>query len=264
MYPELFSFSYNAFIKPTSLMKKILILFLSFVIMPFIGRSQDVMFAGYEHRVNPAMNVAYRDAVKNLKTSCQQNKSAAVWSSFTFDDNSYIHFVPIKAFGDLDKNMFADLEGKVGKEGMGKLFTDMDKCTETQSSFICIRMTALTYNAPSQGDENFSSVLYWTPTPGKEAEAELLIAEWHKLHVNKKAQLSMVTYKMLFGGDTGYAFVSTGKNELDVATRSAKTNELFGQEAASLWARSMAITKKYDTKTGWYVGELSNVPVKPQ
>jgi hypothetical protein len=171
--------------------------------------------------------------------------------------------VPIKAFGDLDKNMFSDLETKVGKDGISKIWSDIDKCTESQSSFVCIRMAAYTYNAPSQGDENYSNVLYWTPIPGKEAEAELIIAEWHKLHVSRKAQLSMVTYKVLFGGDPGYVFVSTGKDPLDLASREAKTNELFGQEASSLWSRTMAITKKNDTKTAWVLAELSNLAVKP-
>jgi hypothetical protein len=244
-------------------MKKILLLLFSLVSISFSGNSQDVMFAGYQHQVKPSMNVSYRDAAKNLKTACQQSKSAAVWSSFQFDDNTYIHFVPIKAFGDLDKNMFSDLEAKVGKEGISKIWSDIDKCTESQSSFACIRMAAYTYNAPSQGDENYSNVLYWTPIPGKEVEAELIIAEWHKLHVSKKAAVSMVTYKVLFGADPGYVFVSTGKDPLDLASREAKTNELFGQEASSLWSRTMAITKKNDTKTAWFLAELSNLAVKP-
>jgi hypothetical protein len=242
-------------------MKRILLSFLCFLIVSAYAVAQEPqMFVAFQQQVKPSMDAAYQTAVKNLKNSCAQNKSAVTWSSYVFDDNSYIHFVPIKNLADLDKNMFSDLEGKIGKENLGKLWVEMDKCTDTQTSFAVTRTPSLSYILPAAGEENFSNVFYWFPIPGKEAEAEQIAMEWQKLYASKKAVTSMVVYKFAFGSEPGYAIVGDGKGPADFETRVQKTRELLGEEGAKLWAKTLLITKKFDTKTGWYLPDLSYIP----
>ena len=44
---------------------------------------------------------------------------------------------------------------------------------------------------------------------------------------------------------------------MDHLAKSKKTNELFGEEAGKLWARTMEITQKIYHKSGWFLTDLS-------
>jgi hypothetical protein len=167
--------------------------------------------------------------------------------------------VPLKAFADLDKNPFAALETKLGKEAHAGLWAEIDKCALSHDSRVVLRMDNLSYLAPPAG-EDFRDILYWAPEAGREAEAEPLIAEWVKLFNAKKGPNGIVTYRVIFGGDTGYAFVSWGKNPVDVATKAQKSNELHGEEGNKLWTKTLSMTKTRYSKRGWIVSDLSYAP----
>lgn len=232
-----------------------------FVLLTVVSYAQDApeMFAIFESQVKPSATAVYRDAVKKFVATCKQQNMSFSWSAGSLDDNTYLYIVPIKGFADLDKNMFADLEAKIGKDVLGGLWQGMDKCVDSQSSSIAVFMPGMSYLNPPPG-EYFRSVLYWTPEPDKAAEAEKLIAEWNNLFKSKKAPGGVHTYKTIFGGEPGYVFVSWGKNKLDLATKDQKNNELFGEEAGKLWAKTMLITQKYYTRDGWVETELSYAP----
>ena len=224
-----------------------------------VAQDAPSMFAVYESHVKPSMNATYQEAVKKFKATCQQQKMTFTWHAGVLDDNSYIYLVPMKNFADLDKNMFADLEAKIGKEAMASQWQAMDKCVEYQTSSVTLFLPGSSYLSPGP-DDYFRSVLHWIPEVGKEAEAEKLIAEWVKLYTSKKATNGVQTYRNIFGGEGGYVFVSWGKNAADEASKDQKTNELFGDEASKLWAKTLLITRKYYTVTGWLSTELSYSP----
>ena len=104
-------------------MKKKLTSILLFLLISWSSVAQDApsMFAVYESHVRPSMDAAYHDAVKKFKAACQQHKMTFSWIAGELNDNSYIYLVPMKSFADLDKNMFADLETKIGKEALAGL-----------------------------------------------------------------------------------------------------------------------------------------------
>jgi hypothetical protein len=80
-----------------------------------VAQDTPSMFAVYESHIKPTMDATYREAVKKFKATCQQQKMTFSWFAGILDDNSYIYLVPMKNFADLDKNMFSDLEAKIGK-----------------------------------------------------------------------------------------------------------------------------------------------------
>ena len=217
------------------------------------------MFAVFHDNVKPSMNTQYRDALKKLKATCEQQKSPFYWTTIAFDDNSYSHLVPIKAFGDLDKNLMADLETKLGKEGIAGIFADFDKCLAESTSYIITSVPSMSYLTPAAG-ENFRDILFWYPIPGKDAEAEAIIKEWLDLYQSKKAPSGILTLKLIFGGEPGYAFVGWGKNPVDLVTKENKSNELFSEAAGKLWERTLLITRRYENKRAWVLSDLSNPP----
>lgn len=253
---------FNSFIyKTQNVMKKKLTSILLFLLVAGSSVAQDAptMFAVYEIHVKPTMNATYQEAAKKFKATCQQQKMTFTWYAGVLDDNAYIYLVPMKNFADLDKNMFADLEARIGKEALASQWQAMDKCVEYQTSSATLFLPGSSYLSPGP-DDYFRNVLHWIPEVGKEAEAEKLIAEWVKLYTSKKATNGVQTYRNIFGGEGGYVFVSWGKNAADYASKDQKTNELFGDEASKLWAKTLLITRKYYTVTGWISTELSYSP----
>jgi len=210
----------------------------------------------HEDIVKPSMDVKYREALKKLKAACELHKLSFSWNTIGLYDNSYRHFAPLKSFADLDKNPFADLEAKMGKEAFGKLMADFDECLESHSDFVLAQLTELSYLSPPVG-ENYRDITYWYALPGKEAEAESILGEWKKLYESKKATNGYTVNKVIFGREAYYAIASWGKNAVDAATKAQKTQELLGEEGGKLWMRTQAISKKFYGKRAEVLPEFS-------
>lgn len=251
--------------KPNPLiMKKIITALVALLFAGSTGIAQDApsMYAVYEEHVKPSMDAAYVAAVKKLKAACEQNNADISWTSASFDDNTYVHYVPIKSFADMDKDGFAKVVTKLGKEAYAALWQDINKCVESHDSFVASRIPALSYLTATPED-NYREILYWYPEPGREGEAEKLLNEWITLFQGKKAVSGVSTWRTAFGTDNFYAFISWGKNELDLATKDSKNNELFGEEDDKLWAKTLTMTKKTFRKTGWMRRDLSYSAAAP-
>jgi hypothetical protein len=241
---------YLLHLNPTLMKKQILILLVATCLASSAFSQQKAQrFAVYEDQVKPSMNGKYWECMKKVKANSSQHKLAGGWTSVGFDDNSFIHLVPIANFAELDKNMFADLETKMGKEAHHAMWAEFDQCIEASKSYIITSMPELSYmNAPA--GENFRDVMFWQVMPGQEKASEDLLKEWAKLYESKKTPSGFMTYKVLFGSEPGYAIVSWGKDEADAAVDFQKTKDLLGEEAGKMWGKTMAITKKYYSKRG--------------
>jgi len=242
-------------------MKKLTVSFILLLYTGFVfAQTAPQMFAVYHDEVSPSMDAVYKENLKKLKAACEQTKANFNWITVAFDDNSYSHMVPIKSFADFDKNMMADLELKMGKPALAEIFAAFDKCVEKQDSYVVMSVPSACYLTPAPGD-NFRDVTFWIPMAGKEAEVEKILQEWIKLYQSKNAPGGVLTYKALFGTEPGYAFISWGKNPVDLFTKEQKNNELFGEEAAKLWQKTLSITKRFQSKRAWVLIDHSNPPV---
>jgi hypothetical protein len=245
-------------------MKKIVAFLMVLTIASGLGFAQDapLNFSIHEEIVKPSMTTKYQDAVKKLKAACEQNKTSFSWTALVFDDNTHIYVSPIPGgLADMEKNPFAPLEAKIGQEAMGKIWGEFSGCLETSSDFAITRIPEASYLSPPAG-ENARDFLYWFVEPGKEGDAMKIMAEWKKLYETKKVQNGFAVYKIMMGKEFGYAIMSWGKNPSDIAFKEEKSNELLGQEAAALWAKTQAITRKYFTKRARVAPELSYVATK--
>jgi hypothetical protein len=243
-------------------MKKLIGCFILFCAVIVQGLAQDNTprhFAAYEHRVKPSMTGKYWECMKKVKSNSAQHKIATAWTSFEFNDNTYIHFMPIKNFAELDKNAFEELSTKMGKDQHNTMWTDFDPCLESTSSFVVSFYPELSYMRAG-GEENYRDVLFWTVLPGKEIEADALLKEWAKVYEAKKVPSGFETYKVTFGGEPAYAIVAWAKDDVDMATKMKKTRELMGEDMGRMWNKTMAITKKYYSKRGSRLPDVSYAP----
>lgn len=237
-------------------MKKHITTLFAVLLSAFVAAQNPQMYSVHEDVVKPSMTAKYRELLQKLKAVCEQHKLNFTWITVSFDDNVFRHMAPIKTMADLDKNPFADLETKMGKEALGKLWSDFGNCLEGQMDYVNMYLPELSYLAPLP-EETFREITFWTVEPGKEAEAESIMKEWKKLYEAKKAPNGFVTFRALLGKEYNFTVASWGKDELDHATKAAKTRELLGEEGDKLWERTMSITRKYDTKRAWIMPGFS-------
>jgi len=240
-------------------MKKLITVLLLTVLLSVHSIAQDAspsMIVIHEDIVKPSMDATYRQTMGKLNDACNQNKTSFSWNSIAYDDNSYVHISPLKTFAELDKEPFAELETKIGKEAMTKLWADFDRCIESHRTFVVLPLPQFSYTIPSVGD-NYREITFWYVEPGKDAEAEKIMAEWKTLYESKKAPNGFTVSKAIFGREPVYAFVSWGKNAVDLATKEQKTQELLGEEGGKMWAKTLAITQRYHSKRGWTLPEFS-------
>ncbi len=225
-----------------------------------LAQDAPSMFAVYQDNVMPSKDAQFNDGVKKLKAAVEQNKIDFKWTTYGFDDGSYAHVVPISNFAQLDKNPFAPLETKIGKEALAGLWSTIDQCIESQSTSIIVRMPEYSYLS-STAEDAFRDITYWYVLPDKEAEAGKLFAEWKQLHETKKDGQGYSVYKGVFGNERGgYLIISWGKTILDWATKRQKSNEILGDDATKLWTKTMAISRKYYSKKAWLQKDLTNNP----
>lgn len=218
--------------------------------------TEKTWFTIHEDVVIPSQNAKYTEALKKLKEACKQHNIPVTWTTVRHDDYSYIHLSPINKFGDLDKNQFDELSNKMGKEAYAKLMSGFNGCYTTHHDFVVEQLTSSSYMSPSQ-EENFRDILYWSVYPGKETEAEKIIAEWRKLYEAKEAPAGFLAFKIVYGEEPGFAIVSWGKDEVDAATKARKTNELIKADSEDLIKRTMAITAEMSHKRAWVLSDYS-------
>ena len=222
-----------------------------------VAQEAPLQFYSHEDIVKPSRDAEYLNFLKKLKETYQEHNVNFQWNTFVMDDNSYLHFAPIKGFDIAGVyKSFGDAEARVGKEAWEKLWAEKGNYIESHNDFLTASLPQYAYLAPAEG-ENFRHVMFWLPLPGKQADVDQLMKEWLDLHKSKSSPRGYQTFRTLFGGEPGYVIVNWGKDELDWITKSKKNNELMGEDAAKLWARTMAITQKIYRKNGWFLPEVS-------
>ena len=229
------------------------------VLIALIGQAQaqtSNTFSVREEIVRPSMTPKFLAAMKKFKASCEEAKLTFSWNTISFDDNTYLFIAPLSNTADLDKNPFAGLETKFGKEGSGKIWAEFDGCVESYSEYVITRLADLSYLTPPAG-ENSRDVTCWYVEPGKEGEAQAILAEWKKMYESKKIQNGYSVYRIKWGKEFGYAIVAWGKSQSDIALKEEKAQELMGQDGMALWTKTQAITRKIYSKRGRVLPEYS-------
>ncbi len=226
-----------------------------FSVCAFAQEVPSRQFLVYENMVKPSMTAEFRASSKRITDACTLHKVNVNWFSIIYDDNTFLNIFPLKNLADLDKNLFAELETKMGREAFSKLWPDFFKCLESVNSFITTKLEELSYLRPAEG-ENYRSFLFITPILGKSQEIEKVFAEWKTAYESKKATEGFHVYRTRFGADTGYFIALWAKDPTEMAAKRSQSSKLLGEEASRLWQKQSAFIKKYYWKNGYMAPEL--------
>lgn len=241
-------------------MKTSVIVIATFLSASFANAQQPIQFFAHEDHVKPSMNASYIEWLKKVRAVYEKSQVNTSYSVMVQDDNTYYFFSPMEKLNiGAVYNSFSDTESKIGTEIFQDLLKQKAGHINSHHEFVTQLLPEYTYLSPGEG-ENYRHMMFWIPLLGKESESHQIAKEWINLHKTKNAPAGYQTFQTVFGGEPAWVVVSWGKNEIDRLTKAYKTNELFGEEGAKLWARTLAITQKIYRKNGWFLPELGYTP----
>jgi len=251
--------------------KTILFTILFFMLLPNIILSQDnknQAYAIHEDRVKPAMVKEYEQVSKDLIAACKEHNIQDVnWLTAVQDDNTYLYITPIANFAELDKNGFAILSEKMGKDKMNALFNRFKNCYDEHGDYVVYLNEKLSYmpGGITQVVEGkpYRTFYYNYVTPSNTKNFEEALNKIKELFVSKNSKMNYRVYKTGFGVmGTYYMIAISGVNAEENAKAQSENFESMKDEFPALLNGLSKYTWKQNEKTGWMRDDLSYVPKK--
>jgi len=228
--------------------------------------SQSQLFFIYEAVVKPSMVGKYEEATRNVTAKLKANNMTSIrYVMSVTDDFHYYWGSEIENLAALDEDPWQELRKKLGDEEWKAMLAGYDETTDMSHTWLGRLRPDLSYTPENAGENseemNFLHWDWYYIESGKRAEAREIAKEWHDLYTKKNIQSSY----SIFTGELGteqplYVVVQSAKNAADFEANNAKVNDLLGEDAEELMQRTMAITRKFETKTGWMRPDLSYMP----
>lgn len=217
-----------------------LLFFLQLSVLQAQDNAKSQAYVVHEDPVNPSMVSQYEEAATNLVSVCKKYNLQDSWLALMMDNFSYIYVSPIKNFAGLDKNTFAPLQEKMGKEAFEKMFADFDKCYDSHRDFVVILDKELSYmpsginiNQPGMPYRHYT---YYYVKPQDMAKGKEIAQSFHDLHTKKNSKMEYRVYRSGFGERENYFLVVTSaKSAEDYEKMLAENNQLLGEEGKQLF-----------------------------
>ena len=244
-------------------MKKTLALmaFLLLAIIPV--KAQNQRYTIYQDQVKPAMQAEYEKTTKEFIQECKNNNlTGADWVTARMSDGRYLYISAIEKMADLDRDWFAPLEEKMGKENLQKYFDRFDKCYDKNGSYIVTLEKDLSYmpngittNTPGQDFRKYH-FFYVTPYNSKKMVAQLKTIK--QLFESKNAKEYYRIYHSGYGviGEY-YLAVLSSKDETAYAKTSDENEAMLGAAWKNAFDQLLMFTDKYETISGMMRPDLS-------
>ena len=228
--------------------------------------SQSQLFVIHEDVVKPSMVGKFEEARKGLLAKLKEhNMTSMSYRVAVTDDFHYMMISEIENMAALDKNPWQELREKMGDEESRAMAKWNDETYDMHHSYLVRLQHNLSYTPENAGENseemNFRHWSFYYINPDKAEEAKEIAKEWHTLFASKKIPTGYRIYTGGMGTEVPlYVVVQWAKNAAEFQAQDAKTNELLGEEGKELSQRTFAITRKFETKTGWMRPDLSYMP----
>jgi hypothetical protein len=247
--------------------KTTILIAMALMLLPYLGTAQDNdNFQAYwihQDPVRPAQIAEYEAAAKKLSEACKKyNLQGADWNTLATTDFNYIYISPIANLAELDKNSFAPLVEKMGKEAVGQMFNDFDKYYDSHRSYILNLDKKLSYmpegmTTTPEGKPYRHNTLYHF-VPANRAKAAEIAQKFKDLYAKKGAKLQYRVYRNGFGTTEDYFLVAVAAESPEAYEKlRAETNTLLGEEGVQLFGQLRNILTKVETVEGYMRPDLS-------
>jgi len=163
---------------------------------------------------------------------------------------------------DLDKNAFASLSEKMGKEAVKNLFAEMDKCYDIEQDYVLRLNQELTYMPDgvsiTQEDQNYRKWHYLHVSPEDRSAVREKMMAVKGLFASKGSEMHYRVYNSGFGTRGEYFIVVvSAKDPVDYAQRATQNQALLGEEGKKTFDDLFASLLRYEEITGWMRPDLA-------
>lgn len=192
-----------------------------------------------------------------------------VFDTYATDDSRYYVIYGLEGYAGVDglHKAWRDAAAKMGPSRFQTLHARLTACELGRIFRFWTFRTDLSF-LPVPERLKPAEIGYYTwdyvwLVPGKEAEFEALNREWRSLSAARGARDPFMTYQGGYGNEEPvYVWFEYGKSAADYAAAEETFWKSLGDEGAALSARTRALIRKMETKTGRYRPDLSYAPAR--
>ena len=234
--------------------------------LPLLLQAQEAKvqkFVVHEDVVKPHKMMEYEKVSKEFVATLKKHAGPeAAFMAMSSDDMRYIFISPIDNMAALDQNPFAKLEESMGKEATKELFNKWGDMYETHYDYVLNLNPSLSYNSGSIMEEgiNYRKIEYYYILPDKMDEAFAIAKEWKELHASNNIASGYRVYSGGMGTEPMLMVVNWAKDPVEMEKQGMMVRETLGEAGKALYVRTMALTKRMESITGWMRPDLSYMP----
>ncbi len=212
-------------------------------------------FVVHQEVAKPSMVKEYESTSKEFVTLVKANKAKMPHFSFNClasPDFTYTFVAPIPNLAGMDA-INADFGALA--QAAGASFADLNKRSGTATEYIkewVIQLVPELSYSPTEpraaAPRYFHYGIYYV-MPGRETEAEAVGAEYVKLFKAKGVKNGYNVYKVVMGPELPAYIVSVGAADAaEYQAEDAKLGALLGTEFQALGGRTIALTRRFETR----------------
>ncbi|MFQ5651747.1 MAG: hypothetical protein ACE5IY_17555 [bacterium] len=228
--------------------------------------SNSRLFVIHEDVVMPARVAEYEQAIKTVLVKLNELKMTSLRHVVTVsEDFHYAYIAEIDNMAALDNDPWDELEKKMGKEAWDEMWKGYDNTYAMHHDFLARLRPNLSYDPKnaSMGSEEmtFRHWDYYYVDPDEGDTAREIAKEWKALYESKGVPTGYRLYTGGLGTEVPlYVVVQWASNAAEYEAQNAKALEMLGEEGQALMQRTLAISRRVESKNGWLRPDLSYMP----
>jgi hypothetical protein len=247
------------------------------LLLPLAARAEEPaappMFVVHVEYALPSQLQQYESTTKEFVGLVQQHrdKVPGFWfNALQGEDLSYAFVSPVGGFQQIGA-MYGGLTAlgeAVGTERWADFMQRTGATYDHVDEWIFIELTDASYvpAAPRlrQEEEQYVQLDFYRVRPGMEMAAEAVARDWRALHAKLGLADGFRIYRAVMGSDMPLYVVSfAAKNPADLEAMLASGRAAMGADGQALNARTMAVTRAFESKRFWWRRDLSLLPPMP-
>jgi len=229
---------------------------------------KPAIIAVHEEIVPPSMVMRYEALTKELLATLAAknvNDPNIALTTFMTPDFHYVYVSPLKgglAGFETMFNAWMSVPDKVGKEKWAEMTARSVGTTSSYNEILAMRRDDLSYMPAiprlKPEEQVYVRWQFYYLVPGKESEAEQVAKDYASLFKSKNIADGFTIYMAMNGNDLPLLVAAiTAKSAADFAMIDEKNTATLGNDLRALQARALSITRKFETREGWYRPDLS-------
>jgi hypothetical protein len=235
--------------------------------LPAVAEAQEhkaQLYYVYDYVVKPAMVAEFEAGVKQEI----ELGSPIPWAAYSTTDQHYYFLTPIQDYAGIDSMDKADNDwsATIGKEKVEALMKSYEGTFEYYKAGVIRFLPELSY-APKalslkQEEGNFMSWGFASVEFGKGKEFRDVLKQWVALYDSNKIPMGWNTFVGVMGVEMPlYLWGERAKSAAQYWAEDEKAMKTIGEaKVMELNKKTMALCRKFESKTGWARPDLSNKP----